>query len=90
MVKDLYWLIILLILGLLIYYSNKNIPLIEGYKSSIVNIGGPNISSKHFLNSNETPFGISNVYEVGKIYNPGTKRNNDNISYYYGYYKSDE
>ena len=90
MMKDLYWLLILLILGFLIYYSNTNKHLKEGYRSDTVNIGGPSITSKHFLNSGETPFGLSNIYEVGKIYNPGNKNKSYNDSYYYGYYPSKE
>ena len=90
--KDLYWLLILLILGFLIYYSNTNnninMSCKEGYKNSIVNIGGPSITSKHFLNSGETPFGLSSIYEVGKIYNPGNKNKSYNDSYYYGLKKN--
>ena len=82
MIKDLYWLIILFILGLLIYYSNKNKHLKEGYRSDTVNIGGSPITSNHFLNSEEIPFGILSGYEVGKIYNPLSKKSDN--SYYYG------
>ena len=56
----------------------------EGYRSDTVNIGGSPITSNHFLNSSETPFGFSNIYEVGKIYNPGNKNKSYNDSYYYG------
>ena len=90
--KDLYWLIILFILGLLIFYSNKNINTIihskEGYRNSIIHIGESPITSKHLLNSNEMPFGLLSGYEVGKINIP-TGLNNNNINYS-GYYKSDE
>jgi hypothetical protein len=92
MIKDLYWLLILLILGFLIYYSNTNnninMSFKEGYKHSVINIGAPSISSTHFLNSGETPFGLSSIYEVGKLYNPLSKKSDN--SYYYGYYPSKE
>jgi hypothetical protein len=91
MMKDLHWLIILFILGLLIFYSNKNnnsiIPLKEGYRNSIVHIGGPPITSKHLINSNEIPFGLLSGYEVGKVNTNGS--NNSNINYS-GYYRSNE
>ena len=87
MIKDLYWLILLFIIGLLIYYSNKNISLTEGYKNSIVNIVGSPVSSTHFLNSNEIPFGFLTGYEVGKINNSQDK---NHTKYYSGYYPSNE
>ena len=87
MFKDLHWIIILFIIGLIIFYSNNNSSSMEGYKNSIVKIGGNELTANHFLNSNEFPFGFSNIYEVGRIYNPEINIKGYHDTYYAGYYK---
>jgi hypothetical protein len=88
MFKDLHWIIILFIFALIIFYSNKNKPLIENYKNSIVKIGGGEIQAAHFFNSDEFPFGLLSTYEIGRVYNPGTKKGNYSDTYYGGYYRN--
>lgn len=71
MFKDFNWVVILLIFGLIFYYSNKTC--YEGYRNSRVYIGSCPIKPNNFLFLNDTDFGSHSIYELGKIIKPNMR-----------------
>ena len=92
MIKDLYWLIILFILAMFFYYSNKNSSqylINEGFKNSKVYIGYSPIKANNILSMDNAKFGSNSIYEVGKIVTPDNKRYKPRLlDYYPGNYEN--
>lgn len=89
MIKDLNWLIILLIFALFFYYSNKNANqylISEGFKDSKVFIGASPIKTHELINLNDMSFASHSIYEVGKINYPSSSYSGYYQNYYPGYY----